>query len=159
VDSLGKVAVLPEAAWRSNQKEADERIEMARRALEAAFQDFPCGSLGEPGGIRGFSQWADQTEGAVLSKLGSQGVDTVIFLRLEELTPRLAITLSLPFLWVGTSEVDFRIRAVAAATGSVEADFRVRRSTGGPFHLRPAAWSGREFETALRSAIVGARDR
>jgi hypothetical protein len=79
----------------------------------------------------------------------------VIFLRLEELTPRLLVTLSLPFLWSGTSEADFRVRAVTTEASSVLVDLRVKRTTGGPFHLRPASWAEAELEAALRGAIAG----
>lgn len=153
-DPLGRVAVLPEAAWRADQKDVGERLEMAQHAIESAFTDFPCGDLTEPGGISGFARWADRPEAAVLEQLGGRGIDTVIFLRLEELTPRLLVTLSLPFLWSGTSEADFRIRAIATETSSVLIDLRVKRSTGGPFHLRPASWAEAELEAALRAAIA-----
>ena len=152
---LGPTVVLPEAAWRADQKDISQRLEMAQQAIESAFADFPCGSLLEPGGIRGFSHWADRPEAELLAQLGSQGVDTVIFLRLEELTPRLLVTLSLPFLWSGTSEADFRVRAVTTEASSVLVDLRVKRTTGGPFHLRPASWAEAELEAALRGAIAG----
>ena len=153
--SLGRVAVLPEAAWRADQKDVEERLEMAQRGIKAAFEDFACGNLLEPGGVRGFSRWAERPEEEVLAELRNQGVDTVVFLRLEELTPRFLITWSLPFLWSGTSEADLRVRVVTTKTNSVVADLRVKRSTGGPFHVRPATWAEAELVAALHAVIDG----
>jgi hypothetical protein len=152
---LGVVAVLPEAAWRSEQKEATERLAMAGRALSRAFAALPCGSLGPPGGVRPFSPWAPSPEERILQQLAEAGVETAILLRIEELTPRLLVTFSLPFLWFGASEADFRIRVVHLPGRSVLLDARVRRVTGGPFHLRPPAWSEEELVRALEQVLVG----
>jgi hypothetical protein len=149
------VVVLPEAAWRSDQKEVEKRIAMAERAISSAFSDLPCGRLDEPGGIRAFAPWSDRPESDILSLYASRKVDTIVLLRLEELTPNLLITLSLPFLWSGNNEADVRVRALATDPARVLLDLRIDRTTGGPFHLRPASWSEPELEAALREVLVG----
>jgi len=151
--TLGTVAVLPETAWRADQKDVPERVAMARRAIAAAVAGLPCGSLDPPGGVRGFDAWSSHPEAGVLIALAAAGVDTAVFVRIEELTPRLMLTFSLPFLWSGSSEADFRVRAVRTDSGEVLEDLRVRRSRAGPFNLRPASWSETELREALRGVL------
>jgi hypothetical protein len=152
-DSLGHIVVLPETAWRNDQKEPAERESMALEEITKAFQGFPCGDLSAPGGIRNFSSWSSKPESELLKQFSIEGVDTIILLRIEELTPHLYFTLSLPVLWVGSNEADFHIRMLSVKTGDVLTDMRVRRSTGGPFNIRPAEWSRDELKAALQGII------
>ncbi len=152
-DSLGTIAVLPEMAWRTDQKEPEKRQEMALEEIRHAFEEIPCGRLATSAGIRGVAKWSDWPESKLLKNLSGDGIDTVIVVRIEELTPRVFVTYSLPFLWGSTSEADIRIRALSVKTGAVLADTRVKRSTGGPFHLRPAAWAGDELYVALKEIM------
>lgn len=150
---LGNVAILPEAVWRKDQKEPEQRQIMALVEIEKVFQTLPCGSLKPPGGLKGFANWSDMPESVLVQHFTDEGVDTVILLKIEELTPRLAITWSLPFLWAGSSEADFRVRVIATKTGSILTDMRIKRSRGGPFNVRPVAWAQAEFGAALRNII------
>ena len=152
-DGLGHIVVLPETEWRKNQKEPAKREAMALEEIKNAFQDFPCGTLSAPGGIRDFSSWSSKPESALLRQFSNEGVDTIILLRIEELTPYLYLTFSLPVLWGGASEADFRIRVLSVKTGDVLMDMRVRRTTGGPFNIRPAEWARAELRAALRDII------
>lgn len=154
----GIIAVLPEAAWRTDQKEPQQREQMAFDELQKVFQSIPCGSTGPPGGIQKFSNWSAMPEAQLLAQFAQAGVDTIIILRLEELTPKLHITFSLPFLWVGTNEADFRIRTLSTATGAVLSDMRVKRVTGGAFNIRPAEWSGAELHGALHTILSDGPD-
>jgi hypothetical protein len=156
-DSLGKIAVLPEVAWRQDQKEPEKRELMAREVIERSFQGITCGSISKPGGVREVSNWSSRPESELLKLFAEEGIDTIITIRIEELTPRLQITYSLPILWVGTNEADFQIRAVAVKTGAVLNDMRVKQLTGGPFNIRPAEWSGVELESALDKIIGNSR--
>ncbi len=70
--SLGYIAVLPEVAWRSDQKEPEKRQSMVRDEVEDAFADFPCGSTDNPGGIREFSNWSSIPESEILDKFSTQ---------------------------------------------------------------------------------------
>lgn len=126
---------------------------MAARAIARAFADLPCGSLAAPGGVRVFAGWSAAGEGDLISSLRADGVDTVVLVRIEELTPTLAVTFSVPFLWVGTSEADFRVRALRTADGPVILDRRIRRVSNGPFQLRPASWAEPELEAGLRQVV------
>lgn len=152
-DYLGHIAVLPETAWRSDQKEPVKRESMALEEIKNAFQYVPCGSLSAPGGIRDFSNWSSKPESELLKQFSSEGVDTIILLRIEELTPYIYFTFSLPILWSSLNEADFRIRVLSVKTGDVLTDMRVRRNAGGPFNIRPAAWSGVELNEALHDII------
>jgi hypothetical protein len=152
-DGYGHVAVLPETAWRNDQKEPAKRASMALEEIKNAFQGFPCGSLAAPGGIRVFSSWSSKPEAELLKQFSKEGVDTIILLRIEELTPHLYFTFSLPILWGGSNEADFHVRMLSVKTGDVLSDLRVRRSTGGPFNIRPAEWSRDELREALREII------
>lgn len=149
---LGKTAVLLEAAWRSDQKEPIQRQQMALEEIEKAFMDFPCGIISSPGDIKKYNM-STIPEEAMLKIFSNKGVDTLIFIRIEELTPRIEITFSIPFLWSGTNEADFRIKVVSVKTGNIHTDMRVKRVTGGPFNIRPAKWSRAELNAALRSII------
>lgn len=101
--TLGYVAVLPEAAWRKDQKEPDMRQAMALEEIENAFYDLPCGMFSPPGGLRALSNWSQQSEMDLIKAFSEEGVDSIIIIiiRLEELTPRFFFTFSLPILWGG----------------------------------------------------------
>jgi len=152
-DNFGYTAVLPEAAWRNDQKEPAKRELMALEEIKKAFDNFPCGSFSAPGGVREFAKWSRKSESELLKDFSNEGVDTIILLRIEEFTPRLYLTLSLPVLWGGSSEADFRIRMLSVKTGKVLVDMRVLRSTGGPFNIRPAQWARDELRAALQDII------
>lgn len=83
-----------------------------------------------------------------LEVLAAAGIDTAIFVRIEELGPMLAVTFSVPFLWVGTSEAQVRLRAMHIATGRVLLDAGIKRCRGGPFQLRPASWAQSGLDAA-----------
>ena len=146
----GNTVVLLETAWRSDQKEPVQRQQMAFEEIEKAFTNFPCGNIVIPGGIRNMPTIP---EGEMLKNFSNEGMDTVIIIRVEELTPKLEITFSIPFLWSGSNEADFRIKVVSVKTGNIVTDMRVKRVTGGLFNIRPAEWSRTELYTALRSII------
>lgn len=150
--NFGKTVVLLEAAWRSDQKEPVQRQQMALEEIEKAFMNFPCGRISSSGDIKKYNM-STIPEEAMLKSFTNQGVDTLIIIRIEELTPRLEITFSIPFLWSGTNEADFRIKVVSVKTGNIHTDMRVKRVTGGPFNVRPAEWSRAELNAALRSII------
>lgn len=150
---LGKVVVLPESAWRPDQKEPEKREKMALEEIEKVFSSFPCGDVSKEHGIQQFSNWSGKPESDLLKQFSSDGFDTIILIRLEELTPRINITFSLPFLWGGSNEADFRIRVLSTKTGAVLNDMRVKRLTGGPFNIRPAEWSRAELNSALKEII------
>ena len=147
------MAILPETAWRDDQKEPAKRKRMALEEIKQSFQGIPCGSISAPGGIREFSNWSSTPESTLLKRFAKQGVDTIILIRIEELTPRLSVTFSLPLLWAGSSEADLRIRALSVKSGAVLADMRVKRFTGGPFNIRPAERARAELSGALKKII------
>ena len=149
--NLGRVIVVAETAWRPNQKDVAEREAMVERSLAEVLGALPCGQVE----IDSLTAWADRSEQAVLSALAARGAQTAVLVRIEELTPQLALTFSVPFLWASTSEADFRLRALGTADGSVMLDARVRRFTGGPFQLRPAKWAEDELTAGL-AELVGA---
>jgi hypothetical protein len=151
--NFGYTAILPEAAWREDQKEPAKRELMALEEIKKAFDNFPCGNLSAPGGVREFAKWSRKSESELLKYFSNEGVDTIILLRIEELTPMLYFTFSLPFLWGGSNEADFRIRMLSVKTGEVLVDMRVIRITGGPFNIRPAEWSRDELQAALHNII------
>jgi hypothetical protein len=153
IDDFGYIAVLPEAAWRLDQKEPAKRELMALEEIKKAFDNFPCGNLSAPGGVREFAKWSRKSESELLKDFSNEGVDTIILLRIEELTPRLYFTFSLPILWGGSNEADFCIRMLSVKTGEVFVDMRVIRSTGGPFNIRPAEWARDELKAALHDII------
>ncbi|MET0052664.1 MAG: hypothetical protein ABW095_16500 [Candidatus Thiodiazotropha sp.] len=156
--SLGTLAVLPEAAWRADQKEPEKRQRMAEAAIQRVFETLPCASLEAPGGIAPFADWSARAESQLTADYWSRGVDTIAVIRLEELGPLLEITFSLPFLWSGANEADFRIRVLATRTGEVLQDLRVNQVTRGVFNIRPASWSEEELEAGLRAVIGVAGD-
>lgn len=150
---LGAVAILPEAAWRKDQKEPAKRKQMALDEIKSAFKGFPCGDVSSPGGVREFANWTVMPKQEMLKGFSNEGIDTIVIIRVEELTPRLAITFSIPFLWSGTNEADFNVSVISVKTGNTLADMRAKRVTGGPFNIRPAEWSRYELNAALHSVI------
>ena len=126
---------------------------MALNEIKTAFTKISCGNVTLPGGVREFSNWSGTPEAAMLERFSNEGFDTVIIIRIEELTPRLNITFSIPFLWSGSNEADFRVRVISVKTGKVLNDMRIKRVTGGPFNVRPAEWSKDELNSALRQLV------
>jgi hypothetical protein len=151
--NLGNTVILPETAWRIDQKEPYKRETMALRAITESFKDFPCGNISNSDGIREFSQWSGMPESELIKLFKSKGIDTIIILRIEELTPYLGITFSLPVLWTGANEADFRIIIISVRDNKIISDMRVRRTTGGPFNIRPADWSEYELKSALQEIM------
>jgi len=149
---LGKTAVLLETAWRIDQKEPLLRQQMALEETKKAFINFPCGTIVSPDDIKKYN-FSTITDEAILKNFSKQGIDSLVILRIEELTPRLEFTFSIPFLWNGSNEADFRIKVVSVKTGLIHTDMRVKRITGGPFNIRPAEWSRAELNASLRSII------
>lgn len=152
VRSLGEVAVLVESAWRPDQKDVEERDRLAHEGVRRVFDDVACASRVE---VLPLARWSSALEGDRLDELAEAGFETVVFVRIEELGPNVALTFSLPLLWIGNSEVQIRMRAVHIPTRSVLLDAGVARFRGGPFQLRPASWAQAELESALRE-LVGA---
>lgn len=152
---LGNISVLPETAWRSDQKEPEKRSMMALEEITKSFQMMSCGNISNSGGIKAFSKWSSRPESELLTQFSAEGVDTLIFIRIEELTPRLNFTFSLPFLWAGSNEADFRVRVISVATGEILNDMRIKQVTGGAFNVRPAEWSRAELSSALDKVING----
>ena len=126
---------------------------MALEEIKNAFQNFPCGSLSAPGGIRDFSSLLSKPESELSDSFLMKALIQSSYCEFEELTPYLYFTFSLPILWGGSNEADFRIRTLSVKTGDVLTDMCVRRNTGGPFNIRPAEWSRDELKAALSDII------
>jgi len=150
---LGNIIVLPETAWRSDQKEPEKRNAMFLGELEKVFNSIPCGKARSDNSLQSISNWSEIPDSTLRNMFSAKGVDTIIIIRIEELTPRLEVTFSIPFLWSGKSEADFRVKVISVKSGKTLNDMRVKRVTGGPFNIRPAAWSKTELYEALRSII------
>jgi len=123
---------------------------MAGRAIGQAFSTAGCGDAVD---VRAFAPWSSELERDRLDALAAEGVDTAIFVRIEELGPTIGVTFSLPFLWVGNSEAQLRLRAIQIPSRQVLLDVGIKRSRGGPFQLRPAAWAETELKAALGSVL------
>ncbi len=154
--NLGSVVILPEVAWRKDQKEPKKREEMALNEIKKAFKNMSCGKVLLPNGVKDFSNWSGMIGEKLLAKFSNEGFDTVIIIRIEELTPRLNITFSIPFLWSGENEADFHVKVISVKTGKVFNDMRIQRVTGGLFHIRPAEWSKDELYLALQQIVQSA---
>jgi len=63
---LGRVAVLPETAWRDDQKEPDERTEMAAEAIAHVLSSSRCGEEIE---VQPFGRWSSELEAALRTLL------------------------------------------------------------------------------------------
>jgi len=150
---LGNIIVLPEVAWRPDQKEPEKRNAMFMGELQKVFTRIPCGTIIPKETLQNISSWSSIPDSTLRSTFSAKGADTIILIRIEELTPRLEFTFSIPFLWSGKSEADFRIKVISVKSGKTLNDMRVKRVTGGPFNIRPAEWSKTELYEALRSII------
>jgi len=149
--ALGRTLVVPETAWRGDQKDVAEREAMVVRSLEAVFGALPCGEAE----IDPLTEWGDRSEESLLSDLAARGIRTAVLVRMEELGPLVGVTFSLPLLWTSFSEADFRVRVLDVGESRVLLDARVERLRGGPFHVRPASWSEAELTAGL-AELLGA---
>ncbi len=118
---------------------------MAMLEIHKVFSKITCGKLLVPDGIKKFSHDLKLFESAILKKYSEYDVDAVIIIRLEGLTPRLDVTFSIPFLWNGASEVDFTVKVLSLKNAEVLMQRCIKRTTGGPFHIRPADWASDEL--------------
>jgi len=150
---LGNIIILPETAWRFDQKEPAKRNAMFLGELEKVFNSITCGKTRFNNTLQNISNWSEIPDSTLRSMFAEKDVDTIIIIRIEELTPRLEITFSIPFLWSGKSEADFRVKVISVKSGKTLNDMRVKRVTGGPFNIRPAEWSKTELYEALRNII------
>ncbi len=151
--NLGHIVILPEVAWRSDQKEPNKRKEMALKEIKSVFNNISCAQISKNKDIKGFSAWSSMSESKLIDMFSNQNVDTIIIVRIEELTPRIEITFSLPFLWKGSNEADFHIKVISLKDGKILNNMRIKRVTGGAFNIRPAEWSKDELNAALQSII------
>lgn len=126
---------------------------MALKEITDFFQDKACFPDHSQGKIQveKFSNWSNMPEDKLLKQFALKEIDTVIHLRIEELTPNFYFTFSLPFLWGASSEVDFRTRVLSTKNGTVLSDIRINRATGGPFNIRPTQLSTDELRGALEN--------
>ena len=151
--NLGSIVILPESAWRHDQKEPLKREQMALTEIKNAFKEVSCGTVRLPAGVKQFSKWSVISEAKIIEKFSSEGFDTIVIIRIEELTPRLNVSFSIPFLWSGSNEADFRVKVISIKSGRVLNDMRIKRATGGVFNIRPATWSKDELYAALLTII------
>ncbi len=126
---------------------------MALNEITKAFKKISCGKISYPNGIKEFSNWSKILKAKSLEKIFNDGFDTIIVIRIEELTPQLNITFSVPFLWSGFNEANFHVKVISTKTGKVLNDMRIKRVTGGLFNIRPAEWAKDELYAALLSII------
>jgi hypothetical protein len=150
---LGVVAVLPQVVWRADQKEPEARRAIAEASLRESFAELPCARVPGPGAMRGFGDWSARPEADTLRALAAEGVDTAILVRVEELTPLLAI--SIPVLWSSYSQVDLRLRVLDTRSGAVRLDVHRGRLRGGAFAVRGTGPLQAEMTTALRGLVEG----
>jgi hypothetical protein len=137
---LGTVSVVAETSWRADQKEPRVREAMAERAIVRAFAALPCGRV-----------VAITPIAAAPQRAAAVDADTLVRVRIEELGPQ--VILSLPVLWRVNSDVRLQLSATATVSGETLLDLDHRRTVGGPFTLRPAAWAEDELEAALRDLL------
>lgn len=145
--SLGVISLRPETRWRADQKEPKVREKIALAAIGQAFRDLPNGRVAE---TRPISPWTQQAD-LRLDEAKKAGIDTIIVITVEELGPRLY--LSVPVLWSTYSDVKFELRAIKTFTGETLLDVNYNRLVGGPFQLRGLWPLQAEMEFALREVM------
>ncbi len=149
------IIFLWETAWRKDQKEPDLREQMIRESMNNILENFKCSAQFNFNTKIENINWGSQLESAIIQKYSQRGFDTIVLIRVEELTPTIQITLSLPFLWSSTNEADLRIRAISVKNQKILMDRHIKRVKGGVFQLRPASWSRYELEAILRQITSG----
>jgi hypothetical protein len=96
---LGRVGILPELVWRRDQKDVEPRSSSALAAIERVSRRWDCAGSTR---MRPAASCTARLGSDVLDQAPSRGLDTVLFVRVEELGPPVALTLSLPILWAGS---------------------------------------------------------
>jgi hypothetical protein len=145
----GKVLVLWGTAWRSNQKEAARREDIASQAIAEFFEK----TIGPRAVIRKVIDGKPALELSDTQIMQSRDVkeaqfNKVVLLRLEELGPTLSFYLS-PILWKGSTDVSFNLSVLDVSSSSLLSDIRVHWEKGGAFALRGTS----TLKEGLKSAL------
>jgi hypothetical protein len=130
---LGNVAILVSTDWRPDQKEPARRERMIHETLQKIFADVECGTL------------------VGIGEISAAEADTFIEIEVREFGPQL--TLSLPVLISGNTDVDFSMAVTDAQSGEVTLSVSEHRKNGGPFIVRSLQAVPGTFEEALRSIL------
>jgi len=147
--------------WRTNQKEPQQRLQMAERVLLNLVLDQQETCLGLVTAIQTHNALYQFSDGKVdrrLLKVSEiepgqvadgfrHNFDIHLVLIMEELGPHLL--LSFPVLWSGYSEVSLQVQAFDPGSGKKLYQDRFLRRIGGPFQLHFAEQSGDELEWLL----------
>jgi len=145
---FGDVVVAPLTRWRSDQKEKEARAAIAQGAIGEAFKAMPCASS-----VKVLSIAADGDVSAKLAQAKTEGAETALIVRVDELGP-IAI-MSFPALWSTWSDVKFELEAIDLASGQTTHRIEQHHKTGGAFQIRGVGPLKDEMEKALREVITG----
>lgn len=139
--------VAPLTHWRPDQKEPPVREAIAEAAIKSSFTGLRCARTVE---IRPIA--SDQTLPQTLDAARQAGATTLVVVTVHELGP--ILTLSLPVLWSGWSDVAFEFKAIDVKSGQVALDLIRHRRVGGAFNLRGLGPLQAEFEAALKPLLA-----
>jgi hypothetical protein len=151
-----KILVLWGTAWRSDQKEADRREQIASVAIPRFFNSTSCyGSATVQKSIDGRDGISMSDSQILKSDIVVSGkFQKIVVLRLEELGPTLMFYLS-PILWQGSTKVSLRIRVLDVATSSLDSDVAMHWEKGGAFVIRGV----KSLEDSLTAALASVFQR
>lgn len=143
------------AAWREDQKSPGEREIMAERGMRAFFDKGACfQKVDIVSAVRGRSPLTlSDVDMLRWTRAQPGNYGTLIQVRLEELTPRLAIRPSL-ILWEGGTEVQLRVRVLDVATMRLIADRSLRWSRSGGYALRGTGSLDDDMRAALEEVML-----
>jgi hypothetical protein len=145
-----KVLVLWGTAWRSNQKEAGRREEIAAAGIAEFFNDKAVVRKtigGKSATLLSDSQIFQSEE------LKTSHFERVIVLRIEELGPILTFHLS-PILWNGSTDVSLHVRVLDRPSISLISEIGVHWEKGGAFEVRGASKLKEGLKSALASIFL-----
>jgi hypothetical protein len=145
------LSVLWAPDWRADQKEPPLREAAALRGIEAYFKAQPCVGTLAIHRIALPPQREQLTDAQVLAlaptEAGGQGPDQLIFLVVRELGPKL--TIGIPMVIAGGTEVVLEARATDAHTATSLAHTRTHWQKGGPFYIKGVKTLDQDMQTVL----------
>ena len=149
-----KVAVYWGTAWRTDQKEPEQREALAEKTIKEFFETKLCF---EPILISRAIAGHDallSTDTEAISKASELGVDKILIMRIEELGPNLILYLS-PILWQTKNEVLLHVRMINPKTENLEAAVTTHWARGGPFTFLGAGSLSTDLSGALNAVFFG----
>jgi len=138
--------------WRVDQKEPALREAAALRGIHEFIGKTPCLTVTALDRLPTATDLPSDLELQRVARATSAQPDRVVLVAVRELGPRL--TIGLPVLVEGGTEVLFQVRVLNLRTGETMANTQTVWRNGGPFVIKGVKTLDHDMSAALRSTLI-----